>query len=391
MWLVRPQPLEDELLSSWLHRLARANHLADHSFCRCMFGSRAVWNRDIDRSADEALISALSEWTGVSVDRIYRMTLTSLSGLLSPMVNAHGLATWILPIGVYHRLRRHAGQQFCPQCLSENPTFFRKRWRLAFVVTCVRHGIAMYDRCPRCQSAVMLHRMSGPLGAVECTRCSFDLRRSPSRALIDRPTLRCQNRLEQALADGWVTVRDLTIPSIAFFDGLRRIAKVTFGIRRPGLVQAYRALDRTDHWSRPTTLRWFEHYSLAERTTALAVLGRILDGWPHELRRASERARVIRCRFNSDSDTPPPFWLQEALDQIPTPSSRWVSEQETIAAANHILATTGAVTSEAVARLLGIAPCGAARPLLLRVVRAVTNENAAARLAVIDASDAPSP
>ena len=61
LWPIHYKPLPDELLSSWLVRLAHGHGLKVQTFCNLIFGnSQQVWNRDIDRLAPTWLLDQLS-------------------------------------------------------------------------------------------------------------------------------------------------------------------------------------------------------------------------------------------------------------------------------------------------------------------------------------------
>lgn len=188
---VRPPPLADELLSSWLVRLAEANALKLHPFGTRALSGHALWNRDIDRSAPDALLAVLAARTGVSFERARATRLAAYAGVLAPIVSARGPTRWVLAAGVYHRTRRRYGLQACPSCLADDAVpYFRRAWRLACVTACVAHDRPLVDRCPCCTAPLQLHR--GELGSrarhvprpiTACAACGRDLRRAPSTPL----------------------------------------------------------------------------------------------------------------------------------------------------------------------------------------------------------------
>jgi hypothetical protein len=103
---LRPRPYEDELLSSWLLRLAKSNGAKLQRFCDCMFGKdRQLWNRDIDRTPPGRILRDLSSATRVSLTTIETLTLDAYRGLLFRYPLATGQQRWILPLGMYHRKR----------------------------------------------------------------------------------------------------------------------------------------------------------------------------------------------------------------------------------------------------------------------------------------------
>lgn len=182
-----PNPFKDEILTSWIIRLARANGLKVQAFNRIVFeGKPDIWNRDTDRKAYDWLINELVTRTGCSYDEIFNLTLQSYEGVLFPFFHDVGILKWILPLNIFGRKRQGFGQQFCSECLKEDKIpYFRKHWRVAFNTFCSKHQIMLRDRCPDCEHPVMFHRnelgkpniFDGPEMCF-CSTCEFDLRNS---------------------------------------------------------------------------------------------------------------------------------------------------------------------------------------------------------------------
>lgn len=178
-------PLPDELLTSWLARLARAHGLKLQSFSQLMFGrSYQLWNRDLDRLAPVWVVERLGESTATSLERAWHTTLASYEGVVYPRHAESGMLRWVLNVGVYHRTRLKFGLQVCPRCLAGDPDpYFRRSWRLAFVVCCPRHRAKLIDACPCCKRPLAFHRSE--LGqpdrllaesVSQCGHCGTDVR-----------------------------------------------------------------------------------------------------------------------------------------------------------------------------------------------------------------------
>jgi len=183
--LVRPRPLEDELFSSWLVRLAWSNGEKLHPFCRRRLGIRVnLWNHDLDRLADPSAIERAAMAAGISIERVFETTLAAYEGRLYERHVSKGVSRWLLPIGRYARTRLRHGQQYCVRCLQEGGApYFRRRWRLGFCVTCEKHGTILSDACPQCGAPISFHegdygklvlRNNCPL--IYCRRCGDEKR-----------------------------------------------------------------------------------------------------------------------------------------------------------------------------------------------------------------------
>ncbi|WDM74794.1 TniQ family protein [Xanthomonas sp. NCPPB 1638] len=237
LWPAHPKPLPDELLTSWIVRIAKANGLKLQTFCDRVFGKEhQLWNRDIDRSAPDWLLAALARHTGTSFDAVRRTTLDIYRGRLFHERHSSGQLHWILPIGIYHRTRRRYGLQFCPQCLAEDAEpYFRTRWRVAALTYCPRHELYLHDRCPACGAPVTFHRRelgrpdvtdSGPL--CLCHACNCDLRDAGHRAFFpyDASIITVFARLADYVSG---TDSDL---DIGYTDVLHQLCKVMVSTRK---------------------------------------------------------------------------------------------------------------------------------------------------------------
>lgn len=186
LWPIRPRPLPDELLSSWLVRLAHGHGLKVQTFCNLTFGSELqVWNRDIDRLAPPWLLRELVCRTGTPWAIIVRTTLRAYENLLYRKFRSAGSLQWILGLKMYHRKRTGFGLQFCPLCLRlDRVPYYRRSWRVALTTACPIHKTMLHDRCPECHASVAVHRVDmrdrtlGERALSYCHSCGFDLSES---------------------------------------------------------------------------------------------------------------------------------------------------------------------------------------------------------------------
>lgn len=186
LWPIRPLPLPDELLSSWLVRLAHGQGLKAQTFCNLSFGGQhQVWNRDVDRLAPPWLLQELSFRTGTQLPTIVSTTLRAYEHHLYPKFRSAGCLQWILGLKMYHRKRAGFGLQFCPLCLRRDRVpYYRKSWRVALATSCPIHGNMLLDRCPRCHASIAAHRVDmrdrtfSERALSYCHACGFDLSES---------------------------------------------------------------------------------------------------------------------------------------------------------------------------------------------------------------------
>ena len=192
VWPAHPKPLPEELLTSWIVRVAEANAIKLQTLSWMLFGNgRSPWNRDVDRSAPLWLVQALCQHTGTSDQLILDTTLLSYRSRLYSRSQISGQLRWILPIRSYGMQRKSFGLQFCPECLATDQIpYFRKPWRVALFTYCPEHRIALHDACPGCGIPVVTFRgdfgreLKDALPMYVCHACGYDFREAERKPVF---------------------------------------------------------------------------------------------------------------------------------------------------------------------------------------------------------------
>lgn len=327
-----PQLYYDEILSGWIVALARANRTKVHTLSRS-FGGNAnkVWNRDVDRMAPDAVIRELADLTGISIERIERATLRHVAEQLDVDHHPNGSATWLLPLGIWHRKRTRYGLQFCPICLRlDQRPHIRRSWRLAFYTECEVHRTLMLDRCPKCSAPFAFFR--GELGArfkVEapplsvCTECGFDMAYAGVQR-IDWPDWRltvATRTLQMSTDFGFAPLEGhLHAPAHELFLALRIIIKVlSSASHRRGLLDAVAELVCPDAAVELAPGRLaYEQRSVLERHLLFGMSVWLLMDWPSRFERVVRKSGVAPCRFVADQRHVPE-WFRAQLEFMYSP------------------------------------------------------------------------
>lgn len=222
------KPEDDELLSSWLARVALAHGVTVDELISSLLpkGKLYLWmTKDIDlgfgradilvNTKRTALLDALSKRCAASSDTVNKTTLDEFDGRLYRRLYISRLYSWITPNDLRRERYipgyvRRFGVQACPQCLAQDNTpYFRRRWRFGFVTTCPIHESLLIDRCPACGASIKFHEsVSAPEAAsgmmTVCYECGFDLKNVEAQRRADSDVVEFQEHLVGVARSGRV-------------------------------------------------------------------------------------------------------------------------------------------------------------------------------------------
>lgn len=374
------KPQKDEILSSWLVRLAMAHGMKVHSFSSISFSNKAVWNRDIDKCADNDLLQSLSSLSATSIERVNETTLANLEGFLYERHNKYGPNPWILPIGVYHRKRVQFGMQFCSLCLSEDEIpYFRRKWRLTFMVVCERHKIVLNDRCFKCQSPVNFHR--NELGSFHklvatsmtiCYFCHADLRECSKGFegyLVKDSEILFINKILGAINEGSIKVSDNErVYSILFFQVLHQLMKTlakndrrVIKLRKTIIKESESILSNDFDFKEYNQKLDIQEQSINIRRELLFFAEYLLNDWSHGFVRLSRECKIWSSFWLKNMDGSPwkrsrtaPFWFWKVIHENLYRKRYYPTKMETEEALKYLLKRNSVANRSVISRLLGM-------------------------------------
>lgn len=311
VWPYRPKPEPGEIFSSYLARIAYAHGQSPYRFYAYFLPGVPIWNRDIDRCASDALIEQIAVRCGLPVDQIAAMTLRGPEKLLAGQsmhyeLSIAGAAPWINVAGVFHRVRRRFGMQYCPQCLKE-AHYYRTSWRYSFVTTCVRHQRNLRDSCQHCDAPVIYHRMDSfqPVCSVCGHELMHDLPRSGKDAQIEKSST-LQEMFLKILETGSVKLNRQPIAAGEFFPAVRRL----FQIAKTAIRKAANN-DALPNVYRDCPTGCMEFLRIDERTQQVLALSEMLRDWPHAFLNFAHVCRITQAAVGDINAMP--VWVGAVL------------------------------------------------------------------------------
>lgn len=281
-----PPPQSDELLSGYVTRAAHWNGVSAWKFVDMHWPRRPFWQRDPDRTAPEHWTDAFAALIKHEARVVEAMTLHAATRALG--AERSGTTPTILSVGVHHTKRRRHGLQYCPDCLSEHPSVYRRKWRSGLLTACPRHGQVLRDSCPRCDAPLAPHRCK-VLRWDLCTNCSHYLPYAPK----DAEGIPSENDHEsheltvRGLLAGSPTMADMT-RDLRTLLGLLNLSKTETILR--GFFGMGVGV------TRPLRGR-FETLRVAPRRAMLTVVDRWTRDWPNAFLAGAEEAGLSQASF----------------------------------------------------------------------------------------------
>ncbi len=357
----RPEPLPDELFSSWLCRLALANVLEPTYFTRLELPSMNLLQQDFDLFCDDKYLNILSAKTDIAKAALSKTLLSSLIGNYLTDIYLTGQNREILACKVRGGYRQRSGQQFCPLCLKEdkNP-YYRKHWRLTAMTVCAKHRRILQVQCPFCGSTVNYQRVTCLHdNLAQCYKCGRSLI-SNIYADVDPPDclVRFQAKLEQAIIDGWYCLsHDTIIRTPLLIEGLRFLSKPWLSVKTS--EKMYECFSEYTQIALPPILykvkksRRIFSFSSCERSRLYTVLGWLLESWPNNLLSFCSHYKMRPTDFFK-TDAKPPYWLHSVFLDTITSTNYWRDTAEFISAGLYLCKQGYATTAPNIAEALGL-------------------------------------
>lgn len=311
-WPLAVPPLPGEAASSWVVRASRVYNETPHSFARFVWGVLPIWNRDCDAALTDDALSELGRRLNTSREEA---TATGLRPFIQRLGGVNALTPGLLRIGIFHRLRRRHGQQYCPVCLAGDPTpYFRRIWRLVFMISCSEHGCLLRDACPDCDAPIIAHR-TPDLQLARCWSCEASLSGQPVAA----PARIAQ--IQQVVWKHWeagtiyigeheVSFPDWLVGIRIFF---RALGRQSVRRRLSEAVEEAIGLDPT----RPPKPGPLELSRVADRAALLPAAIGLIDEWPELLMKVCTKAGLRLGDLIDPLREKAPEWMEAAITQLP--------------------------------------------------------------------------
>jgi len=317
--------LPDELLSSWLSRLARANALKLQELLTMVTRTRRSYmGRDLDGLIDPEFATSLAALSGIPPTKLVGWTYGANSlDLTAADQLKKGGRRWILPKVSKSRRPTAPWLQFCLPCLQSDATpYMRRRWRYAFLTTCEIHGGKLSTHCPFCGApfdfegydidAPLAERVA-PISA--CTQCRRDIRQAcVSFEAADVRVVRYERALCAAADRGWTRVRGVGwVYSHQVFDVLHRLLRLLHaknGLRRLLIGSAFPGAMFGTPFDVP--LGRFEGWPYDVRHQVMAWLSGLLRGWPEHFVEQCSQFNVLRSSIHGHRGSVP-YWFDQVL------------------------------------------------------------------------------
>ena len=319
-WAIPVPLLPDELFSSWLVRAALIQGCDPLVLTGALWPKWRIWTTDPDRGLSEERLSALTKTTGIEASVFDTACLRAIASVVTTgPLDDLAIWPWMLALGSQNR-RRHGGMQYCPSCLKEDRLpYYRVQWRMAWHISCAKHGVSLIDRCPHCNAPIEPHRLSALDDDMAiCATCKGDLR-EVSVMTIDSGALTFQQGADQVVMYGQGQYGINALSSGEWFALSRYfvmlLRKVALG-KSDGLTSFVSALGiDVNALVPPATGLALELLPVRERALLLASAWRMLQAGPERFLEAARDA-LLSAQSLREKSSSVPQCIQDLVHEL---------------------------------------------------------------------------
>lgn len=310
-----------------------------------------LWAADIDLQADTVLIDELSKKSGVPPEIFHGMTLKSYESYLFERIHSKSQGTpFISPLGMRGRRSTLPGLRFCPQCLKEDSfPYFRKKWRIAFSVACLRHGCYLREACITCGAPLTPYLSFNNAPNFRCYKCDEQLNNTGVSVSVDAKVLATLAHLFKILDSGYIRIGGKPIYSHLYFSVIHQILKLMLSKRYgPQLCEGV-GLSLSGFGA----VKDFESMPIKVQAKMIGKAVWLLDNWPNRLVGICTDHRLWSSSVLRDFDNAP-HWFREIITDSLCRPDRIVSDEEIRSAASYLGKRGMTVNEAALSSLLGV-------------------------------------
>jgi len=181
LWPFRPRIRPDELLSSWLWRVASGIGAPPKRFALDAIGRQLA---DVDREIDDTAIDRIAFLSGHTPQQLLRATMRA-DVVADPCDEREHVQRLLLRHGDLVLNKRRSGctrpiVQYCPVCLGEPDPYLPRGWRFSFQIACFKDGCFLLDSCWNCGALLDPLAQAAPSSVFVCGKCGTPLASAPS-------------------------------------------------------------------------------------------------------------------------------------------------------------------------------------------------------------------
>lgn len=304
------KPLPDELLSSWLTRLATDHTVPLSTFVKLVWPEFVLYANDVDLVFEDRFLRQLAVQTNCTLEQVKQTTLASINKYIGGMNSLFVMPSVKLgsnPRRIYQRM------MYCGNCLSKGEPYFRKIWRLSLFVACPDCGCYLNDCCPWCGAYISFSRNALRFtefeSMVQCHSCGKDLRLTKCRPAPDE-IIRLQKIINELLD----VKKEKKYPE-SFLFVLYRIMSIMRNPRAKYIElqkDIYSVLD-IPFKARTGKVCRFDLLNLEERINAMRAADWLLRDWPIRYMSYSKKHHVS-LKYKSRWPKDPPRWITKVAN-----------------------------------------------------------------------------
>ena len=357
--LIIPRSYPDELLSSWLTRIAFAHGYSLTTFLALFIkhDGSALSRIDLDFNDNKEFINHLASKCRLSVQTLHMLSLRSEEGYLFEASD-----NTLYPPKQIRKLkdkRTHYGLVFCPKCLAQDSQpYWRKEWRYLFYNACPKHHLFLTDRCGACYERVHFSKMKPSEAVVYCSKCGHDLRKTITRHISLEQSLgiKAIKWFEQGLKEEYFVINNTKIPSLFVVHVYNLLyykinsLKKSLCLESFPMIEEYQQLcEKEVHYHSKKATPIYKNFYIT------AMIYELLQNFPTILIRFAKNNNLTHRDFLHTTKIAP-FWFKEAIDRfIPLQDTvgRIISENEVKGAVKYLKRIGQNVTQKNVAEILG--------------------------------------
>lgn len=208
IWPLYVNPFPDELFSSWICRLAYNHRVSPEILINESLNKKSTIKiniNNIDIEPEPNIIDIITKNTPIKIEELNKLFLTDYQSSIVGNNIPEEILFSLLFLNINDPKKSKRRIVFCPNCLTKETPYFRKKWALSTSIICCECNSYLIDYCPNCYNPFSYWNSNyfQIHSSITRCKCGYDISKNSFSIIPSKLEIEYQNYIDFTISNGF--------------------------------------------------------------------------------------------------------------------------------------------------------------------------------------------